>query len=262
MATQLPNDFQQATIIMRYEFLKYLRGKKILVFVALLALILGLLTAMPYLLGDGLPSDPKDFMLLYLGFSTILIILAVTLFGADSIASEFEHRTGLLLLPRPLKREALFAGKFMASFLVSAVMISIYYLVVFILSYAITGGIVSDAYTSLGVALLYVLAATGFGFMLSSFMARGNTAAILLFATLLLIFPIIDSVFMLAEIEPVFSLSYSGDAAYNAVAGLVTEDSFGWTIYYAQVGTAAVVLTAWAILTTMIAALKFKRREF
>jgi len=262
MVTTLPSDFNQAITVVKYEILKYLRGKKLLVFIGLMALILGLLTAMPYLLGDGLPSESKELMLFYISFSTILIILAVTLFAADSIASEYEYRTGLLLFPRPMKRESMFIGKFVASYLVSAAMILLFYISVFIISYAVTGEVISEGFTSLGMALLYILAATGFGFMLSAFMARGNTAAIMLFATLLLIFPIIDSVFMFAAIEPVFSLSYSGDAVYNAVAGLTTQDSMGFTIYYAQLSTAVPVLVAWTVLTAAIAVLKFKRREF
>lgn len=267
MATTLPSDFNQALTVVRYEILKYLRGKKLLVFIGLIALILGLLTAMPYLLSDGLPDDALVLMTNYLSFATILIILAVTLFAADSLASEFEHRTGLLLLPRPIKREALFAGKFIASYLVSALMILLFYVATFVVSFAVTGSVASEGYNSLGMALLYILAATGFSFLLSAFMARGNTAAILLFATLLLIFPIIDSVLMLAEISPWFSLSHSGDAVYNALVGNTTEqiqigpDAF-MTIYYPEVRTSAMVLTAWAVLSTVIALVKFKKREF
>ncbi len=259
MATTLPSDINQAMTVVRYEMLKYLRGKKILVFIGLIALILGLLTLMPYLLGDSLSGDPRILMMTYMGFISIIMILVVTLFAADSLASEFEYRTGLLLFPRPIKREIMFAGKFMASYLVSAIMIGIFYISVYIISYVVTGEVVSEGYTSLGMALIYVLAATGFGFVLSAFMGRGSTASILLFATLLIIFPIIDVALMAADIEPFFSLTYSGDGAYYAVAG---TESYTMFDFIPDLGTSAIVLFVWAILTTTIAVLKFKRREF
>ncbi len=264
MVTQLPSDFSQAVTAARYEVLKYLRGRKLLVFLLLTGLILALLTAAPYLLGTDLPSDPRDFMVLYLSFGSVLVIIAATLFSADSLASEFDHRTGFLIFPQPMKREALFAGKFMASFAVSALMISIFYLVVYIISLAVTGEILSEAYTSLGIALLYVLAATGFGFMLSAFMGRSTTAAILVFATLLLVFPIIDSVLMFASIDPWFSITQAGETMFYVVTGqagdVVPMPGFG-DIFYAEVNTSAAVLAAWAAVTSVIAMLKFKSRE-
>ncbi len=259
MKTDLPSDGSQMLIVARYEILKYLRGKKLLAFIGLMALIIGLLTFTPYLLGEGLPGDPRDLMMTYMGFISITIILAVTLFATDSIASEYEYRTGLLLFPRPMKREVLFGGKFLASYLVSAVMITIFYLSVYIISLVVTGSVVSEGFTSLGMALLYVLAATGLGFLLSSFLSRGSTAAILLFALLLMLFPIIDLALMASGTEPVFSLTYSGDAAYHAVSGTETYMVFG---FIPQLSTSAMVLLMWAVLTTAIAALKFKRREF
>ncbi len=264
MTTTLPSDLNQAMTVVKYEILKYLRGKKLLVFLGLITLIMVLFTAMPYLLGEraGLPTDAAELMIWYMAFIMILIILAVTLFAADSLASEFEHRTGLLLLPRPIKREVMFAGKFIASYLVSAIMILIFYVSVFVISFAVTGEVTSKGYTSLGMAMLYILAATGLGFLFSAFMARGNTAAILLFACLLMIFPIIDVVFMFADIEPVFSLTYNGDSVYYALTDAETNSDFGFTTYVPKLSSAAPVLAGWAILTTAIAAFKFKRREF
>ncbi len=264
MAPQLPNDFSQALTAARYEILKYLRGRKLLVFLLLTGLILVLLTAAPYLLGVDLPDDPRSFMTLYLSFGSILVILAATLFSADSLATEYEHRTGFLVFTQPMKREALFAGKFMASFAVSAVMISIFYLAVYLLSLAITGEVLNDGYTSLGLALLYVLAATGFGFLLSAFMSRATTAAILVFATLLLVFPIIDSVLMFSSVDPWFSITQAGESLYYVVTGqageVVPMPGFG-DVYYSEVNTSAAVLAAWAALTSIIALLKFKTRE-
>ncbi|HIJ00364.1 MAG TPA: ABC transporter permease [Candidatus Methanomethylophilaceae archaeon] len=263
---KLPNDLSQAITVAKYESYKYLRGRKILVFLGLIVLLLVLQTAVPYLLDTTLPQDPKGLAEYYMSLVGTFIIIAATLFAADSLASEYEHRTGFLIFPQPMKRGSLFAGKFLASFLVSMLMVLIYYVVFFIISLYITGTVYLDTFVSLGLAALFVLAATGFGFFVSAFMNRGSTASILVFAALFLIFPIVDSILMFANYDPFFTLSQAGNAVYNAIAGIETytmDAGMGMTItlYYPETNKSAVVLTVWAIVTTIIAAFRFKSRE-
>ncbi len=131
-------------------------------------------------------SEPRPFVELYMMSATILIII-VTLLRSDLLSSEFAHRAGLLIFPQPMKKASLFAGKFLASSSMSLAMILAHYLAVFALSYAVTGSVHSKAYTSFGLAPLYVLAATGFCLMLSPLLSPGATAAILSFASLMLV---------------------------------------------------------------------------
>ncbi len=262
MAGALPSDLQQAKVAARFEILKYIRGKKILILGAFIILVLALLTAAPYLLGQELPSEPRPFAEFYIMFATILIIVIVTLFGSDSLSTEFEHRTGLLMFPQPMKRGSLFVGKFLASFLMSLVMVLAYYAAVLLLSYLVTGSVYSELYTSLGLAALYVLAATGFGFMLSAFLSRGATAAILLFALLMLIFPIAETVLFMADIEPWFSIHYAGEAVFHSIAGpWQIFMGFGTVDYNPETYRSAAVMAAWTIATAGLALLRFKSKE-
>ena len=260
--TNLPNDFDQAIVATRYEMLKYLRGKKLILVSALIILVLALLSLAPYLLGDSLPSDPNAFAAYYLLFLTSLIIIAITLFGSDSLSTEFEHRTGLLIFTRPVKRESLFAAKFLASFLVTLAVVLVFYLAVFLLSYFVTGTVDSALYTSLGLAVLYVLAVTGLGFMFSAFLSRGATAAILLFALMMLILPIVETVMMMGGIDPWFNIHYAGEAVYISVAGpMQVTTGMGVTDYNPEPAKSAVVLFVWALVTSSIALFRFKRRQ-
>ncbi len=259
---QLPSDSAQAIVATRYEMLKYLRGKKLILVSGLILLVLTLLSLAPYLLGESLPSDPNAFAAYYLTFLTSLIIIAITLFGSDSLASEFEHRTGLLIFTRPVKRESLFAAKFLASFTVTLLVVLVFYIVVFLLSYLVTGTVDSDIFTSLGLAVLYVLAVTGLGFMLSAFLSRGATAAILLFALMMLILPIVETVMMMGGINPWFSIHYAGEAVYISISGsMQVPTGMGVVDYNPEPAKSALVLFAWAIITTSLALFQFKRRQ-
>ena len=262
MATQLPNDFQQMQVAAKYELLKYLRGKKLIIYGALILLVLGLLTLAPSLLGGSLPSEADAFAAHYLIFLTSLAIIGITLFGSDSLATEFEHRTGLLMFTRPMKRESLFIAKFLASYAVTLVMVLAFYLVIMVLSQVVTGSIDSALFTSLGMAILYVLAVTALGFALSAFMSRGATAAILLFALMMLILPIFETVLMMADIDPWFSIHYAGEAVYHSVAGaMLVPTGMGVIEYNPETLRSALVLGAYTVVLSALALFKFKRRE-
>lgn len=150
MTTTLPSDFAQMLTVARYEMYKFLRGKKIYVMLGLMALLIILTTAIPPLMGFDLPSQSKEFMSGYVSWVSTLIIIAVTLFSAGALVSEFEERTGFLVFPRPVKRSTLFAGKYLASFLVCAALMVLYYLVSCILSLIFTGSVYFETIYSWG----------------------------------------------------------------------------------------------------------------
>ena len=87
--TSIPSDFRQFLLVVRYEILKYLRSKRLIAMLIILALIIGLILGVPPALGHDYPSDALDFAGMFVGFVSILIILCVTFFGADAIVSEF-----------------------------------------------------------------------------------------------------------------------------------------------------------------------------
>jgi len=263
----LPSDFAQMLTVTRYEMYKFLRGKKIYVMIGLMALIIILLTAVPPLLGYDLPSTDKEFIIQYLSFVNTLIVIAVTIFASGALVAEFEERTGFLMFPRPIKRSSIFAGKYLASFLVCGASIAAYYLVSALLSWIFTGSVYFDILYSFGLALLYIISASGFAFLLSAVMQKGSTAAILTFASLFLIMPMIEGVMSFVNSDPFFLLSYAGGAVSNVINGLTTvvlEIGPGMTItaFYPQAYVSAIVMIAWAVVTSALSIWFFNKREF
>lgn len=266
MSNNLPSDFAQMLTVTRYEMYKFLRGKKIYVMLGLMALLIILTTAIPPLMGFDLPSDSKDFISGYVSWVSTLIIIAVTLFSAGALVSEFEERTGFLVFPRPVKRSTLFAGKYLASFLVCAALMVLYYLVSCILSLVFTGSVYFETIYSLGLAMLFIIGTSGFAFFLSAVMQKGSTAAILVFATLFLIMSMLEGIMMVVNSDPFFILSHAGISISNVIDQATTTvipigEGMTMTSYYPKTDVAAAVMVVWGVVCSALALVFFYRRE-
>jgi len=266
MDNSFRDDIRQIGVVTRYETVKHIRSRRMLVFSGVAALIFVLTTALLFVVGDGPNSDPRLFMADYVG--NMFVIIGVSLFFAPAIASEFEDRTALLMFPRPMKKSSLFTGKVFACYIVCGAIIAVYYAVCMLFCILYTGGLDITAFASLGFALLFMMAAGGFALLVSSIVSKSSIAVVITIATLLLVFHLIDNMFFMAHIEPVFSLTYASYDIFNVIQGDVTTiidlPAFGINIaqYWPAHWLSITVMTVWFLVTTVLAALIFRRREF
>ena len=269
-----PSDASQIGIVVKYDFLKYLRSKRLVGMLAIVSLVLLLITALPPLLGNSYADDANEFIGTYASFTSILIIIGATLFAGDAIVSEFQNRTGYLLFPKPVKRWVLLAGKFLASMGAMFLVLLLYYGVALLLDLAITGSFSVLGVESLLLAMLYAVAALSVGFLISSIMKGITGAQILTFALFLFIFTILTGVLTMGGVEPWFVVTYSG-----GTIGYITQDPYptsgtatggapegmapgGLTSsYFPDVGVAIAVMAAYALISLVLAYYIFSRRE-
>jgi len=270
MKKGIGDDIRQIGVVTKYELLKHLRSKRVLIFIGIAALLLALVTALLILVGDGLPDDPKSFMEAYLSFVFLMVIIGVSLVFAPVVAAEFEERTALLMFPKPIKKTSFFIGKVLACYILSAAVILLYYGICIAMSFAAAGGLDMNTFGSLGMALMFVFGAGGFALLMSSLFKKGSTAIIMTILTLFLIFNIVDSMCSMFEIEPVFSITYAALDIQNYISGHVTElqvipmggdVSFTFMQYYPTHALAFSVMAIYGIVTTVVSALLFSRRE-
>ncbi|MEM4264988.1 MAG: ABC transporter permease [Thermoplasmata archaeon] len=345
----LPSEIKQSLIVARYELLKYLRSRRLIGTVMIVAIIVGLIYALPPALGSPyaghveetldlrpvpayfglymypnatvgnlsrggiqaesieitvngtvLPesmwiyrSDMRAVILLqnyssseviasydfkrstngftenFLQFGSILVIICSIFFGADSIVSEYQNRTAYLIFPNPMRREVLFAGKMMASFAASLLMVSIFYLAILVLSYTTLGESAKYLYLSFLYASMFLLGCLGLAYFISSVMKGSTGAIILTFFILTMISQIIIGVGSLAGVKMWFMLTFAGDTIVESInADNYPVDSsyefggFG-TIYnfYPDLGTSVVVMLAYFIAFSLISVMLFKRKQ-
>jgi len=269
--TALPSDLSQVRTVVKYDILKHLRSRRLLGMLAVEGVLLALIAAL--LLGE--PAQPfNTTMGTFAGLASTLIIIAATLFAGDAIVSEFQGRTGYLLFPNPVKRSSLFVGKFLSVALAMALVVLIYYGVAIAFSAAISSDLehLDLALMSLGLALLYAIAAGGLGMLISSIMKGGTGAIILTFFMLFLILPSVDSIFTLVSTPPTPSLTFAA-GAINAVMSVpyppetvmqsfpIEGTTFTLYVHTPPLAVAAVVMAAWTVATLALAYLLFRRRE-
>jgi ABC-2 type transport system permease protein len=268
------DDIRQIGVVTKYELLKHLRSRKMFIFIGIAALLFILITVLNIVLDGGLPKDKTDFMETYLSLIDIVLIIGVSLFCAAAIAAEFEERTALLMFPRPIKKTSFFIGKMLACYIVCGGVLAAYYGLCIIVSIINTGGLDMHTFGSLGMALLFMVAAGGFALLMSSVFKKGSTAIIITIATLLLIFQIVGAIMETFGVEPIFSVTYAAKDIVNIISENVTESftldlshmggpsEFKYSVFYPSRGLAIGIMATWAIVTTALSALIFSKKEF
>jgi ABC-2 type transport system permease protein len=212
-------------------------------------------------------TTPEDFESFFVGFASILIIICATFFGADALVGEFSNRTGYLIFPTPMKRHVLFFGKFMASLTAGLIVIGMFYAGIGILSLIAAHGIDDNFLVSFAYAMEYLLALTAVAYLISSLMKGATGAIVLTFLLPLLIFNIIDGVFMVAGVKFEASLTFSA-----GVIGYILQDpypvdttidagAFSFTNYYPDPALSVIVMFAWAIVAVALSLVLFKRKQ-
>jgi ABC-2 type transport system permease protein len=271
LGVKLPSDSSQVKVVAKYDILKYLRSRRLLGMLVIEALVLILITAVLATSNRTYTADAVVGQ--YTSFVNILIILGATLFGGDAIVSEFQGRTGYLLFPNPVKKVSILAGKFLSSLAAMGLMLVIYYAVAIAAGLAIGNGLSTLAFASLGLAMLYGVAALSVAYLISSVMKGSTGALILTFAMFLFIFNIITSlVGQLGGIKPWFMVDFAGSSLSHVMVSPYPMDSVqtvgvgsgqSLTIYsfYPDIGVSIAVMVAYAVVALLLAYVFFKRRE-
>lgn len=271
----VPSTIDQTLILSRYQFRDYLRSRRFLLMVAIVAAVGAILTTLvAYYRPAGLIGSASAFYgSLWAGGISFLIVLAGIIFGGDAIAGEFQNKTGYFLMGLPVKRATVYAGKYLAVLAASIVTMLLYLAIVLGNAvYYLGGNAFSDVgqlFGSFGIALLYLLALMGFVFLFSS-LFKTSLYAVLVVALLFLIgFSLIQSaVTGLTGTEPWYLLSYAnGIISYPltgvpAHVGRVVVGRAVETTYAPTYLEGFAVMFGYFLLTTIAGLFFFGREEF
>jgi len=223
------DDFKNMYLTIKFELLKHIKRKRILITLILAILIPLIFYIIPPLLGHDYASTPNGFVASNLGFVNLLIILSGAIFAGDVISGEFENKTGLLLFPTPRRKSSIFIGKYIGSLIATWLIVSLYYLITSMEMVSIYGasGISVEIAQSFLLALLYCTSVVSIVFFFSSIMKRTITSTLIGFFLLLMILPIITAVFTVAEVDPWFIVTHN-EGLITDVLGTVNQGG-GWS---------------------------------
>ncbi len=213
-------------------------------------------------------TPPESFASNFIGFVSILVIICVTAFAADSLVGEFQNKTGYLLFPNAVKRGTLFAGKFAASVTMGVVVVGLYYGVVAALSIVSARGVDDDYMLSFLLAIEYLIAATAIAYFISSLLKGTTGALVLTFFLLFMILPIVDGVSMFSGVKIEGSVTFAAGAISYILQDPYPADSMmdvgmGMEIhsFYPSPETAAIVMLLYAVIGCMLSMVLFKRKQ-
>jgi ABC-2 type transport system permease protein len=272
-----PNSLRQIATVTKYELLKYFRGRRLLAIVVLTIIISAIFLIVPPAIGSDYSKDPREFTVNMLSFLSILAILSATFFGADAIVSEYESKTGYFLFPNPIRKTVIFLGKFIASALVSAGAIGLYYAIAVVSVRVIDGSIPTNTGLSFIYSLFYLFAILAIAYLFSAIMRSSVYSLVLTFFTFFLILPIVDAVGSIAKFKPWFSITFASeiaryvfqspyptDTVFNTTAyggPNAGASSFSLVQYYPEIRLSFIVMAAYFIIAFLLAILIARRRE-
>jgi ABC-2 type transport system permease protein len=214
-------------------------------------------------------TPAEDFEGTFLGFTSTLIIIAATFFGADAIVGEYQNRTGYLMFPNPVKRQTLFLGKFAASMTAGIIVVVVFYASVVLLSVFTVGAIDADIGLSFAFALEFTVAAMAIAYLISSVLKGTTGATVLTFFLLIMILPLVDGISMVAGVKLEGSVTFAAGVIQFILADPYPVDSTmddvgaGFTIhnYYPDPALAALTMLVYAVVAIVLSLILFKRKE-
>jgi len=210
----------QIGTITKYNFLNYFRARRFYVMLTIILIISGLLTGLvayfkpaSFILGGALGFYGAGWG----SFATFVIVLSAAFFGGDAISGEFQNRTGYFLVPNPIRRSAIYIGKYLAALAASSIILGVFALIMIGNGlYYFPGSIPWEFEQSILFAWVYLIAALSLTFAFSSLFKSSSISILMSVILLLFVFDVVDTVAtIVAGIEPWFSITYG--------AGIVSD---------------------------------------
>ena len=204
--------FRQAYVVMKNEIKKYFSGKRMLLFLVLLVIILAILTSAPFLVGEEF--EEGQMLTMYLSMAPLVVLMAATLFASITIVSEYEERTALIVFTRPISKGSIFLGKFVASLIVTFGFVALYYLYAVLMMNIYFGSVDSGIAPSFGLSCAYAIGCIGVAMLVSAVMKKSNTATILTFVALMIVVTAASMVLSIAG----FDVTWMIDQASGSIS--------------------------------------------
>ena len=157
----------------------------------------------------------------FVASASLVLAISATVMSTESLAEEFEHRSGYITFTKPLSRNVLFAGKFLSGFLPSVAVLALYYAVTYVACFAVAGNVPGRAFAAIPLALLYLAAVTGVCMLFSALAPRGSMAMMVAFLLLVVLQIFMQNVGF--DSEPWYSIGYESGILGDYVLGNQTE---------------------------------------
>ena len=282
----------QVMTVAKYNFLNYFRARRFYVMLSIILLITLLITALVGYYRPisflGVPGEPESTAVLgfygagWGGFVSLVVILSAAFFGGDAISGEFQNKTGYYLVPNPIRRSAIYVGKWIAALIASTMTLAVFAAILLANGlYYFPGSIPWEFAQSIAFAWIYLVAALSLTFAFSSLFKSSSISILMSVILLLFVFSVIDTVSAsIVGIEPWFTITYGAGIVTSILTvpypqHVVTQSlgsafgganrtnaRFQLTSYNATVPEGLEILIVYFVVMGLLGLWLFERKEF
>jgi len=278
-ASRVPSSLAQVGTVLRYTFLDYFRSRRFYILLAIGLIISGLLTLIVahYRPASFLDAGALSFYANWWGMSaTFVVVLSGIFFGGDAVSGEFQNKTGYFVLPNPIRRSAVYVGKWLAALIASSIILLIFTAITVANGFYYFGATIPNQFgESFIFAWIYLVSVLGFTFFFSSLFKSGSysilvTAILFLFAFTLIRTLVAD----LAQIEPWFIVTYGGEIVGDVLSATYPQHistttttgprgaKFTFTTYNPTIPEGLAIMLVYFVVTAVVGLILFERKEF
>lgn len=271
LENKIPSHISQTLIVTRYEFLKFVKGKKLYGMICFAFFIPIILVSLPELMGGEYPENSSEFFSSQMNFLNIVIVISVSFFGSSAIVSEFHERTAYSLLPNPVNRISIWFGKFLTALLISFLIASIFYKITALGSWNIYGDIPEEIISSWGFSFLIVLMVSSISFLFSSILKGQTAAMVAVFILFILIFPMIEGIIIaFAEDKPwwipsfiskITEFSFFSPYPSDLESGELPRGPFDRQRFVPYVDQSVVMILTYSTIASIVSIVVFNKKE-
>ena len=267
---KVPSILAQCGVQAEFEFRNYLRSTRFYILLTIVAAIGIAIMAVTYVYRpSAYLSSPMSFYSASWGtVASLCVTLTGIFFGADAISTEFQNKTGYYLLPNPVGRSSVFAGKWIASFLASAIAVGAYAAITLADGAIYFGSSIPyQMGESFVFALCYIFPILGVSFFISSLFKNNSSSILVTF--LLLVFglsfitPLITT---LSNSEPWYVLSYGAGILTSVLSpsGYPPHEvtGVGLSSYNATIPEGLAIMFTYFLVTTILGIILFEKEDF
>lgn len=212
-------EFEKLGVVIRYEFLKHIRRKRLYVVLGLALLAeLAVVIGLPLLM-DGFP----DNILLMAALLTVgpsLATIGAVFFAGDAIAGEFESKTGFILFTNPIKRVTLLIGKYLSSCVAVVILVIFSYAIISITLLTIYNEVPVEMAKSFGLCLLFAGSVISVTFFFSAISKGAMGATVITLIFIMVISGIIESILAFTGNPYWYVISAGGDSIAAVYGGM------------------------------------------
>jgi ABC-2 type transport system permease protein len=247
-------ELEKLRIVTSYEFLKHIRRKRLYIILGLTVVAELLVLILVPVLRDGYP-DNVVIMAALLTFGPAMATLGAIFFAGDSIAGEFENKTGFILFTNPVGRMTLVIGKYLACYAAVILLVILGYVIVCISLLVIYGSVPFETLGSFGLCLLYTASVLSVTFFFSSISKGAMGATVITLVFIWVICGITESILGFTGNPYWFILSAGGDSMtiiYGDTASLMAGMGMGDVEGMMGFEPMNIGLTAWGMVIYLV----------